>query len=120
MKKIIKPSEKEEACYYSDFTGKIFGNFGAPVDLKIQFNYGSDRDGATLSLHLDDEDTKPIIDLIKSKLCSNTKKQLKKKLKKEEKSFDESMQFRDWDCCDALSNDIWLIRELLDITAYEE
>ena len=120
MKKITKPAEREEASYYSDFTGKAFGSCCAPIDLKISFNYGSNRDGAMLALHLDDLDVKPFLDLIKTKLCSNTKKDLKKKLKKEEKSFEESMQFRDWDCCDALSNDIWLIRELIDITEYEE
>lgn len=120
MKKILEPATKEEACYYSDFTGKVLGNHGIPVDLKISFNYGSRRDGATLSLHLDDEDAKPIIDLIKQKLCPNTKKQLKKKLKQKEKSFEESAQFRDWNSCDFISNDIWLIRELLGITEYEE
>ena len=120
MKKITKPAEREEAVYYSDFTGKTFGSCGAPVDLKINFNYGSDRDGATLSLHLDDKDVKPFIDLIKKKVCSNTKKQLKKALKEREKSFDDSMQFRDWDSCDFISNDIHLLRELLDITEYEE
>lgn len=120
MKKIIKPAEKEEAVYYSDFTGKAFGGHGSPIDIKISFNYGSDRDGATLSLHCDDKDIKPIIELIKQKLSSNTKKHLKKRLKDCQKSFDESMQFRDWDSCDLISNDIWLIRELLDITEYEE
>lgn len=120
MKKITKPAEKEESVYYSDFTGKTFGVSGPPINLKIDFNYGSDRDGASLSLHLDDNDVKPIINLIKEKLCSNTKKQLKKALKDKEKFFEDSMQFRDWDSCDYISNDIWLIRELLDITEYEE
>ena len=114
MKKITKPAEREEASYYSDFTGKVLGDLGAPVDLKISFNYGSERDGATLSLHLDDKDVKPIIDLIKSKLCINAKKELKNKLKNNEKSFNDSMQFRDWDSCDLLSNDMQLIRDLLD------
>lgn len=120
MKKVTKPAEKEEAVYYSDFTGKAFGNFGPPVELKIRFNYGSDRDGASLSLHLDDDDVKSVIDLIKEKICSNTKKQLKKRLKDDEKSFEDSMQFRDWDSCDFISNDMWFIRELLNLSEYGE
>lgn len=120
MKKITKPAERENAVYYSDFTGKAFGDRGAPVNLKLEFNYGSDRDGASLLLHLSDDDVKPILDLIKQSFCSNTKKYLKKQLTAKEKSFDESMQFRDWDSCDFISNDIWLIRELLGITEYEE
>ena len=120
MKKVLKPAEKEEATYYSDFTGKTFGDLGAPVDLKISFNYGSYRDGAVLSLHLDDKDINPIIKAIKQNLCANTKKQLKKWLKEQEKSFDESIQFRDWDSCDRISNCSSLLRELLDLTEYEE
>jgi hypothetical protein len=119
MKKVFKPAEKEEAIYFSDFTGKSFGEWSAPVDLKINFNYGSERDGASLTLHLDDEDTKPIIDLIKQKLSEDIKQQLAKKLETLDKDYEDSMQFRDWQACDNLTNNIWFLRELLDIKTEE-
>ena len=78
MKKVFKPAEREEAIYFSDFTGKSLGEWTAPVNLQINFNYGSERDGASLTLHLDDEDTKPIIDLIKQKLSEDVKAELRK------------------------------------------
>jgi hypothetical protein len=115
MKKIIKPAEREEAVYYSDFSGKSFGECPAPVTLLLQFNYGSDRDGASLELHLDDEDVKPLVDLIKSKLSVDIKAELKKRINKQQKDFDDSMQFRDWGSCDYLTNSMWFLRELLDI-----
>jgi hypothetical protein len=113
MKKVTKPYEKEEAFYYSDFTGKTFGSFGPPVNLKIEFNYGSQRDGASLSLDLDDEDINPFIEIIKKNLCESAKKFFEKQLSRNEKSFNDSMDFRDWDSCDSLSNNIWLIRDIL-------
>jgi hypothetical protein len=115
MKKITKPAEKEEAVFYSDFSGKTLGECTPPVEVKIEFNYGSERDGASLFLHLDDEDVKPIINLIKQKMSSDLKEQLKRQLEKQEKDFDDSMQFRDWNSCDYLTNSLWFLRELLDI-----
>ena len=52
MKKIIKPAEREEAVYYSDFTGKVLNECGPDITLKLDFHYGSKRDGANLELHL--------------------------------------------------------------------
>ncbi len=115
MKKIIKPAEREEAVYFSDFSGKSLGEFTPPVELKLDFNYGSEKDGANLLLHLNDEDVQPILDLIKKRLSIDTKQQLKKILESKEAGFNDSMQFRDWDSCDTLSNSIWFLRELLDI-----
>ena len=114
MKKITKPAEREEAVYYSDFTGKLF-EADPEVELKISFGYGSGRDGAELNLHLNDEDVAPIIDLIKSKLSSDFKDEFKKKLNKMENDYHDTMQMRDWGSCDYLSNSIWFLRELLDI-----
>lgn len=120
MKKIIKPYEREESVFYSDFTGKDMGENGSDIDLKINFNYGSKRDGATIELHLTDEDIQPILDLIKNKLSPDVKKVYKKKLDKLDKSFNDSMGLRDWGSCDQISNDLWLLRELLDMSIYEE
>jgi hypothetical protein len=115
MKKIIKPAEREESVYYSDFTGKSFGEGGPDVVLKISFGYGSGRDGAELELHLNDKEVDPIIDLIKSKLSSDFKENFKKKLKTIEENYNDSMQMRDWGSCDYLTNSIWFMRELLDV-----
>ena len=115
MKKITKPAEREEAVYYSDFTGKVLNECGPDVTLNLWFGYGSRRDGAELELHLTDQDVDPIIDLIKTKLSSDIKEQLRKKLNKTEDNFNDSMQMRDWDSCDSTSNSIWLLRELLDL-----
>jgi hypothetical protein len=71
MKKIIIPEQKEEAVYFSDFTGKPFEQFGAPVELKFEFNYGSKYDNYSFTLHLDDKDIQPILDLIKSKVIDS-------------------------------------------------
>lgn len=116
MKKITKPAEREEAVFYSDFSGKHLDGYGPDVTLKIEFDYGSKRDGARIEFHLNDEDVQPIIDLIKQKISPDTKEQYKKKLLKLENSYNDLMQFRDWQSCDVMINDIWLLRELLDIS----
>ena len=116
MKKITKPAEREEAVFYSDFSGKPLDGCGPDVTLKIEFNYGSKKDGTRIELHLNYDDVKPIIDLIKQKISSDTKEQYKKKLSKLDDSYYDSMQFRDWGSCDVIINDIWFLRELLDIT----
>lgn len=115
MKKITKPAEREEAIYYSDFTGKILDECGPDVTLKLQFSYGSKRDGARMELHLNDEDTQPILELIKQKISPDTKEEYKKNLAKKENSYYDSMQSRDWASCDIEINDIWLLRYILDI-----
>jgi hypothetical protein len=68
VKKIITPAQKEEAVYYSDFKGRCFGLFEPPVKVKIEFGYGSERDGQTIVLDLTDEEIQPILDLIRSNL----------------------------------------------------
>lgn len=120
MKKITKPAEREESVYYSDFTGKVLNECGPDITLKLDFHYGSKRDGVNLELHLCDEDVVPFIDLIKSKISLDLKEYLKKKLNKEEESFADSMQMRDWNGCDYTTNSIWFLRELLDISDVEE
>lgn len=115
MKKIIKPLEKEQAAYYSDFSGKCFGEWGGPVDVKIEFNYGSKYDGSQISLHLSDEEAQHLLDCIKLKLSPDYKLSLKKQLDKQEKEYCESADFRDWESCGQKQNSIDLIEYLLDI-----
>lgn len=81
MKKILKPSEKEEAEYRSDFSDKSFIRFDPDVEIKFEFNYGSKFDGANLELHLTDEESKVILDFIRSKLSQEKKKDLRDELK---------------------------------------
>jgi len=119
MKKITKPFVPEESVKYSDFSGKCFGEWDPPIELKINFSYGSNYDGANLKLDLDDEDIKPILELIKSKLSKETKDHFKKQLDKYDKDYDDSMQMRDWDSCDRTINCSWLYRYFLDIKPEE-
>lgn len=66
MKKIIKPAQKEEATYYSNFSGKVLGST-SPIDIVIDFNYESGRDGDRIEWHITDIEFKELIKLIKNK-----------------------------------------------------
>lgn len=114
MKRINIPEQKEEATYYSDFSGKCFGEAYPPVEVKLEFNYGSKYDGAELELHLSDEEAKSILDFIKSKISDNYKKDLEKQLKNCERQYDDSMQFRDWDSCKYSEYNVSLLEYILD------
>lgn len=113
MKKITKPAEKEEATYFTDFKGKSCGEFGSPVELTLSFNYGSKYDGDILHLHLDDDETELIINVIKQNISTDYKKQLKEKLKGLESSYEASMQSRDWYDCEMKLNSLSLIENIL-------
>jgi len=115
MKKIIKPLEKEQSVYYSDLSGKCFGEWGSPVEIKIEFNYGSKYDGSQISLHLSDEEAELLLSCIKLKASADYKSSLKKQLDKQEKEYCESVDFRDWESCEQKQNSIDLIEYLLDI-----
>jgi hypothetical protein len=115
MKKIIKPLEKEQSVYYSDFSGKCFGEWGSPVDIKIEFNYGSKYDGSQISLRLSDEETEHLLYSIKLKMSNDYKLSLKKQLYKQEKEYCESVDFRDWENCEHKQKSIELIEHLLDV-----
>lgn len=74
MKKIIKPCQKEECTYFSDFTGRPLGQTCPPVELQISFNYGSKNDGANIVLDMDDNDAELLIDFLKNKALKNCDK----------------------------------------------
>lgn len=77
MKKVLKPHEEEISVYYSDFSGKLLDNqFSPPVEVKIDFNYGSEYDGFKMELHFDDEDSKKLLRFIKDNLTEESKKDL--------------------------------------------
>jgi hypothetical protein len=95
MKKIIVPEQREEANYFSDFSGQPFDQYGAPVTLKLDFGYGSEYDGSEITLHLSDKDIEPILDLIQSKLNPDFKKSLEQDLEENNEAFEDALDARD-------------------------
>jgi hypothetical protein len=72
MKKILKPEKHEEAIYYSDFNGKLLNEI-PPIEINIDFNYGSKYDGCELKIHLGDEEFDELLTFLKTKLSSDFK-----------------------------------------------
>jgi hypothetical protein len=115
MKKIVKPEQKEEALYYTDFKGFVCPEWGPPIELKIKFNYGSKFDSDDLDLHLTDDEIKPILDHIKENLSEDFKSSLNKKLKEKEIEFQDLVETRDWTSCEYHANSISFLKYLLNI-----
>ena len=113
MKKITKPKQKEEAVYYSDFSGKCFGEYSPPVRLKLEFGYGSIYDGSNLVFDLDDIDISDILIILKEKLTKETKRNLKQKLVSLEDDYEKSIEYRDWTNCDYICNNTNLLDKLI-------
>ena len=113
MKKITKPLEKEEAVYYSDFSGKCFGEYNPHIELKIDFGYGSIYDGSTIKFDLDDNDIEDILFILKSKLNNDTKKILKEMYTKLDNNYDDHVQTKDWSGCDYICNQKDLLKKLI-------
>jgi len=114
MKKVIKPAEREESVYYSDVSGKMFGECGPSVEVKIEFNYESAHDGSSLTFHLTDEEVLEWLKELKPKLNENYKNALQAQLKKEEQKYDDSVQSRDWTSCNYYHNSSELLHFMLD------
>ena len=113
MKKVIKPKQIEEAIYFSDFSGKPFGQYKPPVELRISFNYGSVNDCSELVLHLDDRDVEPILQLISWKLNDDCKKQMRADLEDNDEQYEEAINSRDVGACEYYASTNNLIRTLL-------
>ena len=114
MKKVISPQMHEEVIYYSDFSGKHFGQFPPPVVVKFAFNYGSKFDGGYFRLDLSDEEAEELLDFIKSRLVYETKQDLEKKAEEAKKTYEEGCAERLGGSCEELIGDISLIDYLLD------
>lgn len=114
MKQIIEPAKKERAIYSSDFSDQKYNDFGPPVELQINFNYGSRYDGAQLSLHLDDNDIESILEFIKKKINHQYKAHMTSLLDKYEKQYNDAMDFREWEHCDLIGRSIDLIKYVVD------
>jgi hypothetical protein len=117
MKKIIKPKREEKAEYFSDFSGKSFGDeialFGPEVEIKFEFNYGSEFDGSRIEFHLTDAEAKHVLDFIRMNLSEDKINELKKKLEENEEYYEENVNARDWQSCDHFYNCIELYKYLL-------
>jgi len=114
MKKIITHKQNEEANYFSDFTGEPFSDYyGPPVELKINFNYGSKYDCSEFALHLSDKDIEPILDLIKSKLNPDFKKELHDMYLGNDEELQHAIEARDHMECEHRIANMNLIKRLL-------
>jgi hypothetical protein len=114
MKKILKPEQREEALFYSDFTGKPLGNMGyETIGFKVTCNYGSKFDGSEITLHLDDEDLLELIEFLKTKLSEDFKNQIKNSMKKLDKDHEDCFQARDWQSVEYIQNNMDLLKLLV-------
>jgi len=113
MKKTTRPAQREEAVYYSDFSGKCFGEFDPHVELILDFGYGSKYDGSKLRFDLDDDDVEAVLTLLKSKLSKDAKKALKTAHTILDDKLDNSVQSRDWTDCEFVCNEKELLEKLI-------
>ena len=113
MKKTTRPAQREEAVYYSDFSGKCFGEFDPHVELTLDFGYGSKYDGSKLRFDLDDDDIGDILFLLKSKLSNDAKKALKTMYTLLDDKYEDSIQSRDWTECEFVCNEKELLEKIL-------
>jgi len=116
MKQVIKPAEREEATYFTDFKGHSCGEFSSPVELRLTFNYGSKYDGDSIELDLDDDESKLILDVIKQNMSVDYKKQLLQKYKAVQNNYECSVQCRDWMDCETTIKSLSLLEYMLDYT----
>jgi hypothetical protein len=113
MKKTTKPAQQEEATFYSDFSGKCFGEMHPPVELILDFGYGSGYDGSKLTFHLDYKEVEDILFLLKSKLSNETKSLLKQRYTELDSKYEDSVQSRDWTDCNFICNETDLLKKLI-------
>ncbi len=113
MKKIIQPQQKERAEYFSDFSDESFEDFHPDVQIKFEFNYGSEFDGSKVEFHLTDQEAKHVLDFIRMNLSENKITELKTKLESAEQNYEDNMSARDWEQCDYFGNCTSLYKYLL-------
>jgi len=113
MKKILKPYQREEAVYYSDFNGKCFGKLHPEVNLSLSFDYGSKYDGEFLDLDLSDEEAESVLEFIKSKISEDCKETLRKKLVEKQTNLEDSVDARDYTQSEHYTNSCNLYKFLI-------
>ena len=113
MKKTIQPQKQELAEFFSDFSGESFNNFHPDVQIKFEFNYGSEFDGSKVEFHLTDQEAKHVLDFIRMNLSEDKITELKTKLGLTEEDYNDNMDARDWQSCEYFGNSIHLYKYLL-------
>lgn len=113
MKKVIEHAKKEKAVYSSDFSNHLFDVCGPEVEVQFSFNYGSKYDGSRLTLHLTDSEVESLLDVVKSKITENYKKEMCELLHTYDKQYNEAADFRDWEHCDIIGNNIDIIKHII-------
>ena len=115
MKKVLRPEEKEESVFYSDFSGKSFGEFAPDVQVQMTFNYGSKYDGAQIVVHLTDEESNQILEYLSERFTNEKRNELKKLLQEYDSIYEHSLDDRAWDICEFYNKCRELIKKLLKI-----
>ena len=113
MKKIIQPKQEERAEYVSDISNISFNGFSSDVEVKFEFNYGSEFDGSKIEFHLTDPEAKSILSFIRGMISEEKKQDLKNKIKISSKNYNDNIEARDWESSDYYGNEIELYRYLL-------
>ena len=113
MKKITIPFQQEEAVYYSDFSGRCFGEMHPDAELQMTFNYGSKYDGSNLTIHLTDKEAQEVIEYIKSRVTEDFKIHLNKILEEEKATIQQSLESRDYIMGQYTLNSAELYKDLL-------
>jgi hypothetical protein len=113
MKKILKPAEREEVAYYSDFTGKPLDECDPDVELKVAFNYGSKYDGSRITLHLSDKDIEEVLAFLALKLTKECRQEIQKNMEQLDARHEDAMDSRAWEECDIYHNNREVLKKLL-------
>lgn len=112
MKKIVKPKQEERAEYFSDFSQASFKELPPDVEIKFEFNYGSEFDGSRVEFHLTDSEAKHVLDFIKMNLSEDKINSLKDKIEEYEEYYEQNFDSRDWESCEYFGNNIELYKYL--------
>lgn len=116
MKTVLTPQVPEKAEYFSDFSGKKFAHQIPAVQVKMEFNYGSEFDGARFSIDLSDAEAEEILSLIRKKLSPKSRKNIKRMLASSEKDYQDHMDSRDWGGCELCFGEMKLLKKMLSHT----
>jgi len=113
MKKILKPLEREEVAFFSDFTGKPLDECGPDVELKVTFSYGSKYIGSQITLHLSDKDIGEVLAFLATKITKEYRKEIQKTLQEIDARYEDATDSRAWDLCYLYNSDRELYKKML-------